>query len=88
MDNLLKKLNINETYTKTLKKVKNFNAVKDNIPLKQDYNFMADLLMLPTTKKVHYLVWWKGYKKADATYEPIEMLKKDVPELIREYEST
>lgn len=51
MNELIKKLNIDETYTKPLKKVKKFNKVKDNIPLKQDYNFMADLLMLPTTKK-------------------------------------
>lgn len=51
MNELIKKLNINETYTKPLKKIKKFNKVKDNIPLKQDYNFMADLLFLPTTKK-------------------------------------
>jgi hypothetical protein len=51
MNDLIKKLNIDETYTKPLKKIKKFNKVKDNIPLKADYNFMADLLMLPTTKK-------------------------------------
>ena len=49
MDNLLKKLGIDEKFTKAIKQPRKFNKVKDNIPLKQDYNFMANLLFLPET---------------------------------------
>lgn len=51
MDKILKQLNIDETKTKPPKKQKIFNKIKDNIPLIENYNFMADLLHLPTTKK-------------------------------------
>lgn len=51
MDKLLKKLNIDETYTRKVKIPKLFNKVKDNIPHIEDYNFMADILMLPETNK-------------------------------------
>ena len=51
MDQLLKDLNIDETNSKAIKKVKKFNKVKDNIPLFENYNFMADTLFLPKTKK-------------------------------------
>ena len=51
MDKILKELNINEKYSKPVKIKKEFSKVKDNIPLKADYNFMADLLELPETKK-------------------------------------
>ena len=44
-------LHINEKYTKDTIEPKLFNSVKDNIPLIADYNFMADLLFLPTDKK-------------------------------------
>lgn len=47
---LLSKLNINETFNKTIPKPKTYNKVKDNIPLVADYNMMADLLFLPTAK--------------------------------------
>jgi hypothetical protein len=50
MDKLLKKLNIDETYTKA-RKQKVFNRVADNVPHVEHYNYMADLLMLPETKK-------------------------------------
>lgn len=50
-DNILNKLNIDETFTRpTNKKQKVFNKVKDNVPLIKDYNMMADILDLPTTK--------------------------------------
>lgn len=48
MNNLKAQLNINEKYTKVIQRSKNFNKVKDNIPLVEDLNFMADLLFLPT----------------------------------------
>ena len=51
MDKILKELKINEKYSKPVKIKKEFSKVKDNIPLKADYNFMADLLELPETKK-------------------------------------
>jgi len=51
MDKILKELKINEKYSKPIKIKKEFSRVKDNIPLKADYNMMADLLELPETKK-------------------------------------
>ena len=52
MDKLIKKLKIDETFTKEPhRKQKKFNKIKNNIPMKEDYNFMADLLSLPETKK-------------------------------------
>jgi hypothetical protein len=51
MENILKSLGVNEKYSKPVKIKKEFSKVKDNIPLKADYNFMADLLELPETKK-------------------------------------
>ena len=57
MNKILKELNIDETYTKAPKIKREFSKVKDNIPLVGDYNFMADLLELPETKKgFHYLL--------------------------------
>ncbi len=38
-------------------------------------------------KKVYYKIWWKGYLKKDATWEPKDNLIKDIPNLIKEYES-
>jgi hypothetical protein len=51
MNKILSELGVNEKYTKPVKIKKEFSKVKDNIPLKADYNFMADLLELPKTKK-------------------------------------
>jgi hypothetical protein len=51
MNDILKELGIDEKYSKPVKIKKQFSKVKDNIPLKADYNFMADLLELPETKK-------------------------------------
>jgi len=60
MDNLKKLLNITDKqtlFTKHYKKPKFYDKVKDNIPLKEDKNFMADYLFLPTTKeKYKYLL--------------------------------
>ena len=56
MDNLLKKLNINETFTKEIRGIK-FDKVKQNVYPKGGYNAMADLLHLPTTKyRYRYLL--------------------------------
>ncbi len=51
MDKIIKQLGIDETYTKNPRLPKKYNSVKQNIPHKSDYNFMADILMLPETKK-------------------------------------
>ena len=38
-------------------------------------------------KKIHYLVWWKGYKKSESTWEPRTKLIEDgQADRIREYE--
>ena len=49
---LVKDIGIDETFTKRMpvKRNEKFNKVKDNIPLVEDYNMMADLLFLPTAK--------------------------------------
>lgn len=51
MENLIKKLKIDETFTKPPKKQKIFNKITNNIPPIQYYNYMADLLYLPETTK-------------------------------------
>jgi hypothetical protein len=51
MNKLLRDLDIDETFTKPIKKKQKYNKVKDNIPLVADANFMADTLFLPTDKQ-------------------------------------
>jgi DNA mismatch repair ATPase MutS len=51
--NILDKLNINESLTKPVKKEKVFYKVKDQVTLKEDYNFMADLVFLSSAKEGH-----------------------------------
>ena len=51
MDKILKKLGINEEHTRSIRIKKTFNTVKQNVPHIANYNFMADVLFLPTTKK-------------------------------------
>ena len=43
---ILSDFKIDESLTKSVKKDKTFNHVKDNIPLVPNYNYMADLLFL------------------------------------------
>lgn len=50
-EDILQKLDIDETFTKPPKKQRIFNKVKDNVPPIEHYNYMADLLHLPKTKK-------------------------------------
>lgn len=60
MKSLFKSLGISEKQndlTKPVPKQKVFNKIKDNIPHVKNYNIMADLLMLPSTKtKNRYLL--------------------------------
>lgn len=51
MKSILEKLGIDETYTKDVKKPKYFTKIADNIPHQKNWNFMADLIELPLTKK-------------------------------------
>jgi hypothetical protein len=55
---LIKKLEIDERFTKPRTNVQTvFNKIKDNIPMIEDFNFMADVLYLPETKeKYKYLL--------------------------------
>ena len=72
MDKLIKKLKIDETYTKAPKQ-KVFNKVKDNVPHVEDYNFMADLLLLPETKKgFKYLLVVVDLGNDDFDIEPLK----------------
>jgi hypothetical protein len=50
MNKIIKDLGLNETFTKSVKRDKVFTKVKDNIPLVAHYNYMMDLLFLPTDK--------------------------------------
>ena len=49
MRELLQKFNINEKFTKPIRGIK-FDKVRANAYPKAGYNFMADLLHLPSTK--------------------------------------
>ena len=51
MDKLIERLGIDETFTKERNKIPtHFNNIRNNVPQKEDYNMMADLLELPKTK--------------------------------------
>jgi len=50
MKNLKTLLGINERFTKVIQADKTFTKVKDNVPLIKNYNFMMDVLHLPTDK--------------------------------------
>ncbi len=50
MEDLKNKLGISDEFTKTVKKTNKFTKISDVMTLIEDYNFMADLLHLPTTK--------------------------------------
>ena len=49
MEILKKKLNIDDTFTKGIPKPKHFTKISDVVTLIKNYNYMADLLHLPTT---------------------------------------
>lgn len=71
--NILSKLNIDETLTKPVLKEKTIHHVKDNIPLKEDYNFGADLLFLPETKQKYiYLLVVVDLATDEFDIEPIK----------------
>ena len=49
MQELLRKLKIDETYTKPIKNIKYDKVIENTYP-KAEYNMMADVLFLPKTK--------------------------------------
>lgn len=73
MKAILEKLKIDETFTKPRKnKQKVFNHIKNNIPLIEDYNFMADIIELPETKaKYKYLLSVVDLATDDFDIEPL-----------------
>ena len=72
-ESLLNKLDIDETLTKPVKKEKAFHHVKDSVNLNEDYNFMADLLFLPTTKlNYRYLLCIVDLATDEFDIEPIK----------------
>lgn len=71
--NIIDKIGIDETFTKPVPKDKQYHHVKDNIPLKEDYNFSADLLFLPTTKNNYkYLLTMVDLATDECDFEPLK----------------
>lgn len=81
MKALLKKYNIDETFSTATKKQKVFNHIKNNIPQKEDYNYMADLLMMPKTKE-GYIGMLVVVDMADNEFD-IEQIKSKEPKEIK-----
>ena len=74
MKAILEKLKIDETFTKSRNaKQKQFNHIKNNIPLIEDYNFMADLIEFPETKtKNKYLLTVVDLATDEFDIEPLK----------------
>jgi hypothetical protein len=69
-------------FTKTIQKPKYYNKVKDNTLLKENYNFMADLLFLPKTKKgFQYLFVIVDLATDEFDYEPLK--EKSSSEIVK-----
>ena len=73
---LIEKLEIDEFFTKGLKRPKKYSKVKDSVYPKEDYNFMADLLQLPTTDKgFNYLLVVVDLWSDEFDIEPVKTTK-------------
>ena len=81
MNKIIEELGIDETLTKVHKqKQKKYNSVRSKTVQKEDYNFMADLLFLPTTKeKYKYLFVIVDLFSREFDIEPI---KTKTPEAV------
>jgi hypothetical protein len=91
MDKIIKKLGINEEFTKEIRGIK-FDKVKQNVFPKSGYNFMADLLHLPQTKyRYRYLLvitdlWSNNFDiEPIRTKTPDDVLKAMKKIMTREY---
>lgn len=77
-DNLLKKLGIDDTYTKPFTINIKYEKVKSLMPPKQDLNFQADLLFLPTTKNgFKYLLTMVDLWSDEIDAEPLKTKQPD-----------
>jgi hypothetical protein len=73
MDDILKTLGIDETFTKPVKKENKHTSVYDNVPHVEHYNYMMDLLMLPETKEgFKYLLVCVDLGDSEFDIEPIK----------------
>jgi hypothetical protein len=74
---LIAKLDIDERFTKPRTgKAQTFNKVKYNIPLIEDFNFMADVLYLPETKQgFKYLLAVVDLASDEFDIEPLKNLE-------------
>jgi hypothetical protein len=73
MDDILKELDIDETFTKPVKKENKYTSVYDNVPHVEHYNYMMDLLMLPETKEgFKYLLVCVDLGDSEFDIEPIK----------------
>lgn len=80
MKAILQKLGAYDELTIPLKKETKFTHVIDNVPLKEDYNFMADLLFLPSDKRGNkYCLSMVDLATNEIDFEP---LKNKRPETV------
>jgi hypothetical protein len=71
MNDLKEKLNINDKFNKEIRTKKIFSNVKQNIPLIEDYNFMADVIQFPKFNKFAYLLVVVDLATDEFDFEPI-----------------
>ena len=72
-EKLKEKLKIDDTFTKTVKKEKKQTKISDAVTLLENYNFMADVLHLPTTKQGYkYLVVLVDLATREFDIEPMK----------------
>ena len=73
MKSIIDKLGIDETYTKEVKKPKYYTKFRDIVPPVADYNFMADLIVMPKTKnKYMYLFVCVDLGNGEFDIEPMK----------------
>ena len=76
---ILNLLEIDETYTKPVKKPKKYTKIKDVITPLESYNYMADILYLPEDEntKDKYLLVMTDLVTHECDFEPIKNLQSD-----------
>jgi hypothetical protein len=78
ISSILKSLKIDETFTKPTKKPKVFTKIKDTVAQLEDYNFMSDILVLPTTKEgFNALLVVVDLATRECDFEPIKNKKPE-----------
>ena len=82
---ILDKLEVDESYTKAVKKPKAFTKIKDNVVQKEDHTHMLDLLMLPKTKEgFRYLLVAVDLASKEFDIEPLKTKQpKEVLEALK-----